>query len=140
MTDTDCIEQQGTVEEISGNRVLVRIRQISGCGLCHAKGFCSVTEMKDKIIEASYYSPDLTEGDTVYVSMSRSLGNKAVILGYLIPFLLLLSVLLIMDSPRIKEWVTGIAALSILIPYYLSLFIFRSRLRKTFTFTLSKHK
>jgi len=139
MAYADCIEQQGTVEGISGNKVLVRIRQISGCGQCHAKGMCSVTEMKDKIIEAYHSSPDLSEGDTVFVGMKRSMGNKAVILGYMIPFILMISVLLALDSPEIKEWVTGVAAMVILVPYYLTLYLFRNRLRKTFTFILSKH-
>jgi len=71
MAYADCIEQQGTVEGISGNKVLVRIRQISGCGQCHAKGMCSVTEMKDKIIEAYHSSPDLSEGDTVFVGIVK---------------------------------------------------------------------
>jgi positive regulator of sigma E activity len=140
MTETDCIEQQGTVEKISGNKVQVRISQISGCGLCHAKGFCSVTEMKERIIEATYNFTDIAEGDVVLVSMTRSMGNKAVTLGYVLPFIILITVLLVMDSSGAREWISGTAALSVLVPYYLSLYFFRNRLKRTFTFMLNKNK
>jgi sigma-E factor negative regulatory protein RseC len=138
MGETDCIEQQGTVEMISGSKVLVRIRQISACGQCHAKGFCSLAEMKDKVIETSYYSHGLAEGDSVSISMKQSLGIKAVVLGYLIPFLLLISSLLIMDSAGLSEWKAGLISVAMLIPYYFLLYFFRNRLKKSFTFELTK--
>lgn len=138
MGETDCIKQQGKVERISGSKVLVRIRQISACGQCHAKGFCSLAEMKDKIIETSYYSDGLAEGDSVSISMKQSLGIKAVVLGYLIPFLLLISSLLIMDSAGLSEWKAGLISLALLIPYYFLLYFFRNRLKKSFTFELTK--
>lgn len=138
MVDTDCIEQQGTVEKISGNKVLVRIRQISACGQCRAKEFCSLTEMKDKIIETSYYTPGLAEGDMVSISMKQSIGLKAVILGYMIPFLLLIATLFILDSSGVTEWKSGLLSLSVLLPYYLVLYLFRDKLKKAFTFVLTK--
>lgn len=136
MEDLICIEQKGTVEEIVGHRIFVRIRQISACGSCHAKNICSMTEMENKLVEANDHSLKLSPGDTVNVIMKRSMGNKAVLLGYVIPFLLLITVLLILSSHLEKEWITGLVSVAVLIPYYFILFLLRDRLKKVFTFTL----
>lgn len=133
-----CVEQQGTVEEVAGHRVFVRIRQVSACGDCHAKGMCSMTEMEDKVIEADGNSLSLTRGDRVNIIMKRSMGNKAVVLGYMIPFVLLIIVLLVLSAEQVDEWIIGLAIVSILISYYAILHLFRDRLRKSFTFTLRK--
>ena len=133
-----CVEQQGTVEEVAGHKVFVRIRQISACGDCHARSMCSMTEMEDKLIEADDNSLNLHQGDTVNITMKRSMGNKAVLLGYMIPFLLLIIVLLVLSATHVKEGVIGLAAVAILLAYYTILHLFRDRLKKSFTFTLSK--
>ena len=136
--DMVCVEQQGMVEEVVGHRVFVRIRQISACGSCRARSMCSMTEMEDKLIEANDNSQHLTRGDKVSIIMKRSMGNKAVILGYMIPFLLLITVLLVLSSLLIKEWITGLTAVLILVSYYAILHLFRDRLKKAFTFSLRK--
>ena len=133
-----CVEQQGTVEEIAGHKVFVRIRQISACGDCHARSLCSMTEMEDKLIEADDNSLNLHQGDRVNVTMTRSMGNRAVLLGYMIPFLLLITLLLVLSAAHLKEGIIGLAAVAILLAYYTILHLFRDRLKKSFTFTLSK--
>ena len=64
------------------------------------------------------------------------MGNKAVVLGYLIPFLLFIAVLVISTSVGIREWIAGIASLGSLVPYYIILYLFRNYLNRTITFTL----
>lgn len=138
MEDTVCIEQQGTVEEVIGDKVYVRIRQISACGDCHARSICSMVEMEDKLIEVHEHALNLSAGDAVNIIMKRSMGNKAVLLGYVIPFLLLITILIILTSLVSKEWIAGLASVAMLIPYYFVLYLLRHRLRKTFTFSLRK--
>jgi hypothetical protein len=74
----------------------------------------------------------------VGVAITQSMGNKAIALGYFIPFLLVLLTLIVLTLLRLKEWQTGLLAISTLIPYYIILYFSRSILRKTFTFTLKK--
>ena len=138
MEETVCIEQQGTVEEVVGHRVFVRIRQISACGACHAKSFCSMAEIEDKLIETNDNSLTLAKGDPVKIIMKRSMGNKAVLLGYVIPFVLMITILLTLSSFSIKDWINGVISIGILVPYYFTLYLLRDRLKKSFTFTLSK--
>ena len=38
------------------------------------------------------------------------MGNKAIVLGYMIPFVLLISVLLIMNLLGAREWISGLVS------------------------------
>lgn len=138
-TDMDasaCIEQKGIVEEINHHRVKVRIQPEAACGGCHAKGLCSVFGSVDRIIEVYDQSQPLSPGDPVNIAISRGMGNKAVFLGYLVPFLLFIAVLILTTSMGVREWVSGVSSLASLIPYYIILYLFRDRLNRTITFTL----
>jgi sigma-E factor negative regulatory protein RseC len=64
------------------------------------------------------------------------MGNKAVFLGYLVPFLLFIAVLILTTSMGVREWVAGVSSLGSLIPYYIILYLFRDYLNRTITFTL----
>lgn len=63
---------------------------------------------------------------------------KAVALGYVYPFLLLMAVLIALLSMGVPELRAGILALFSLLPYYLLLFLLRKRIDSTFTFSLKK--
>jgi positive regulator of sigma E activity len=136
MDTSICIEQKGIVEEINNHRVKVRVQPEAACGDCSARGICSLFGTSDRIIEVYNKSQQLSIGDHVMISISQGMGNKAVILGYLIPFILLISVLVIFTSLGIKEWITGLVALTTLVPYFIILNLFRNRLNRNITFTL----
>ncbi len=133
-----CIEQQGTVEEIINHTIRVRIHREAACGHCSAGSMCNLFEVSERIIETEDNGLALKAGDQVEVTISRRLGNKAVYLGYLLPFLLLMTVLIISNALGLKEWLSGILSLSILVPYYVFLYLFRNRLRRSFSFTIRK--
>ena len=74
----------------------------------------------------------------VGITITRNMGNKAVILGYLLPFMLLITLLITVNALGFKEWLSGLVSIASLVPYYLLLYLFRNRLRKSFTFTIRK--
>ncbi len=133
-----CIEQKGTIEAIINHTVRVRIHRESACGQCHANNLCSLFEMSERIVEVDDQGLELNTGDSVEVMISRSMGNKAVLWGYLLPLLILISVLILTNALGAMEWLSGMIALGALIPYYTCLYVFRDRLKKSFTFTLRK--
>jgi sigma-E factor negative regulatory protein RseC len=133
-----CIEQKGTVEAIINHTVRVRIHRESACGQCHANNLCSLFEMSERVIEADDQGLELTTGDSVEVVILRSMGNKAVLLGYLLPFLILISVLILTKILGAREWLSGMISLGALVPYYSCLYMLRDKLRRSFTFTLRK--
>ena len=66
------------------------------------------------------------------------MGNKAVVFGYLLPFVLLVTTLLLLTSLSLAEWISGLISLAALIPYYLILYLRREKLSRTFIFTIRK--
>lgn len=127
------IVHEGVVDYMSSDSVFVRILSKSACAECHSNGICSVSEMTEKLIEVKAKNPDFIVGQMVNVILDRSLGNKAVMLGYLFPFLLMIVTLLV-ASQFLSDLLSGLIAIAILIPYYLLLSVFKNRLSKTFSF------
>jgi sigma-E factor negative regulatory protein RseC len=138
MQSSVCVEQQGIIEEITGKTIKVRIHPDALCGKCSARGICILSDESGKVIEAEDVSNNVKTGDRVKVIISRSMGNKAVYLGYLIPFILLISSLIVLNAFKLKEWLSGSLSIIIVLSYYIVLYLFRERLKRTFTFTIRK--
>jgi positive regulator of sigma E activity len=133
-----CIEQKGTVEEITNHSITVKIHRDTSCGCCDSRGMCNLSDDTERIIDTVDNSLNLKIGDHVGITITRSMGNKAVILGYLFPFLLLIIVLIFLNALGFEEWLSGVISLAALFPYYMLLYLFRDRLKKSFTFVIRK--
>ena len=134
---TDSVTHPGIVMQISGHIAEVMILAKSACSSCQVKGACNMAEMEEKRVfvelppEHSFKS-----GQQVNVMMKQSMGNFAVFLGYILPFLILLLTLIVSISVGLGEGVVGLLALGILVPYYFVLYRLRSRLSRKFSFQL----
>jgi sigma-E factor negative regulatory protein RseC len=138
MNTSVCFEQKGIIESVNDNRITVRIDRGSACGHCSAQGLCNLAESTERTIEVNNSTESYSVGEWVQVTMSRSMGNKAILLGYFIPFVLLISTLLILSAFGLPEWIAGLVSLLILVPYFIVIYIFRERLRRTFSFSIHK--
>lgn len=132
------IEHTGRIQRIDGNRVQVLITQHSACSGCHAKAACTAADAAEKVIEAETDDATLQVGDTVTVCAQRSTGTLAVLLAFVIPFLLILLVLVVLRAWIDNEPLTGTLALASLIPYYMILSLFKGKLKSTFRFYIKK--
>jgi len=131
----ESIEHEGIVQKSDNNSVTVSIISSAACAGCHAEGICSLSGREEKTIEIpGIYR--VHPGDNVTVRMKQSQGHTAVFLGYVIPLILLVAILIILISLSVPELTAGLAALAILIPYYLMLYLFRNRISRKFIFTL----
>lgn len=136
MTD-HTITHSGIVENIQGSHLSVRIVQTSACASCSIKGHCSSADSRDKIIDiydtgaASY-----RVGEEVTVIAATSTGMRAVALAFVIPFALLIISLFLLMAWTGSELYAGIGALPVLLPYYLILWLNKSRLKRNFSFTV----
>lgn len=126
------------MEEILDSGIRVKIQRETACGHCNAQGLCNMSDGSERIFEINENTRDLRVGDHVGIKITKSLGNRAVVLGYLIPFLLLLSVLIILTELGIKDWLSGLISVATLGPYYSIMYLFRNRLSRTFAFTIRK--
>jgi positive regulator of sigma E activity len=129
------IEHDGIVQKADEKSVTVRISSASACSGCHAEGSCTLAGKEEKIIDISG-TYNVMAGDIVTVVMKKSMGYIAVALGYIFPFLGVITILIILASLSVPELTAGLASLAILIPYYIILYFFRNRINNKFTFTL----
>ena len=133
------IKHSGEIIEINNTEIKVKIISTSACAACHAKGSCTASDSADKIIDISTFDASIYSiGEHVNVVMRKDLGIKALFLGYLLPFILLVCSLFIIMNITNNELMSGIISLSVVIPYYLILYLFRNRIQKSFTFHIEK--
>ncbi len=132
------IEHSGVIAHINGNNIQVQIVQQSACSSCHAKGACSASDMDDKLIDVESSDTSLRVGDAVLLTGASSTGLQAVLLAFVIPFLLILIALFVLRSITANEAVSGTVALSLLIPYYIILSFFNKKLKSKFRFEVEK--
>ena len=132
------IEHEGIIQHISGDTVRVLIVQSAACAGCHAQGACMAADKTEKIIDAQATEP-VRVGDSVTVYAQQKLGIKAVVLAFVVPFLLIFITLALTGLFTDKETVTGTAALAVLIPYYVVLSLFKDKLKKEFVFYARKN-
>ena len=130
------IKHQGIVENINGSHLQVRIIQTSACASCSIKGHCSSADTKEKLIDVtddnvSSYQP----GDRVWVIGELSMGVMAVLLAFILPFLVLIFSLFIFMAIWNDELGSALCSLALLIPYYYILWLNKSRMGKKFSFS-----
>jgi sigma-E factor negative regulatory protein RseC len=133
------IEHSGIVHQINGKHIQVQIIQQSACSGCHAKGACTAADMDDKYIDVESDQTDFKVGDPVTLLGQNSMGLFAVLLAFVLPFLLILLTLFILKQYTISEALSGSLALSILIPYYLILSLFNKKLKSKLVFQIRKY-
>jgi sigma-E factor negative regulatory protein RseC len=132
------IEHEGIIDQINGDIAHVKIDSVSACASCHAKGVCSAADQEEKFLDVPLQGADYKPGDPVHVQVANRLGFKAVLLGYVYPFLLLMAVLIGTIAAGAAELRAGSIALLSIIPYYLVLYLFRIHISKSFTFSIKK--
>ena len=91
------------------------------------------SESREKRIEARLTRP-VAVGDEVEVVVREELGWLAVLLAYIIPFLLLVAAVAGFGRLGWSEAKAGTAALASVAVYYVMLQMFRGKLQKKFTF------
>jgi positive regulator of sigma E activity len=132
------IEHTGIITAIKDGVIEVSIIQKSACSDCHAKGGCTASDTDEKIVEAISDGQQYTVGETVNLTGQTSMGFLAVLLAFVIPFVLILSSLFLTRSFMENEALSGTISLAVLIPYYIILSLFNKKLKNRFQFSVTK--
>ena len=138
MGSTDCIDQIGIVEEVREKSILVRFQSPPSCGSCMAKSVCASGSAEKNLIEINHKNDSYSAGDSVKILISRSMGYKALFLGYLLPFFIVILMLILASIIGFDELISGLVSLFVLLPYYLTLYLFREKVNQNFIFTVMK--
>ena len=133
------IKHDGIVIAVnSDGTVRVRIVQTSACASCKAKAMCASAESKEKEILA-IGDGLLAVGDEAEVMVQQKMGWKAILLAYMLPFLVMMAVVAIGNGLLcIREEIIGTAALCAMGVYYIVLGFFKDKIQKDFSFTARK--
>ena len=138
MNTVERIEHTGIVTDIHDGLVHVSFIARSACSECHAKGYCLESDSAEKSVDVNDNSGRFHPGETVNIVMKESLGYMAILLGFVLPFLVLILVLILVKAITGNELKAGLAALAALVPYYILLSLFKKHLKNTFSFQLEK--
>jgi sigma-E factor negative regulatory protein RseC len=131
------ISHSGIVERIDDGCVHVRIVQTSACAACKVAGYCNAAESKEKIIDVYCDSvADYQIGQQVVVSTSGQVAVKALLWAFGVPFVLLMTVLVLVLLLTANEGLAALSALAALVPYYLVLWLLRNKMREQLAFQI----
>ncbi len=138
MAKTNNIEHFGTILKIDNEHITVGVVNVSACAGCHAKGACSMADMKEKTVDVIDYSNQFSVGEKVNLKYQESLGWFALMIAYVIPFIVVIITLVVALTITADELISGLIALAILVPYYVVLSFYKKKLKKTFSFSIEK--
>ncbi|MCT4601191.1 MAG: SoxR reducing system RseC family protein [Marinifilaceae bacterium] len=139
MNDTKTINHIGKIEHINDNTIVVKIQNQSACAGCHARGACSMADVKEKLIDIDRNPNDNYKiGEDVKIVCDQDLGFIAIFWAYVLPTILIFTSIILLLKLGYREGLAGLISLCILIPYYITLFLFRKKLKKRFTFRIEQ--
>ena len=132
------VRHTGIVLSTDGEKARVEIVQTSACSACKAKSMCMSAESQQKQMDAIMLEP-MQVGDRVEVEVRERLAWRAVLLAYILPFFVMMTVIAILDfATDWSEAIVGTLSLCATALYYIGLSVFKHRLQKQFTFTARK--
>jgi sigma-E factor negative regulatory protein RseC len=132
------IKHSGEVVRIERNVVYVKMTVNSACSGCHAKAVCGVGESEDKVVEVeTSLASEYNIGESVEVALqSDTMGAKAVILTYVVPFFVLSLLLVAAVVGGLGEGLAVVAALAGVVVYYGVLYLLRDKIKNRIKFII----
>ena len=137
--DSERVCKEGIVRKVQDNCLWVEVVVSSACGDCAAKSLCNISEKKNELVEAvNVTGEEFSIGEIVQIQMMQKLANKAVVLGYLLPFFILITGLFGCYALTHIEWLSVVAGIGLTAIYYVILKLMDKHLAKEFVLYVSK--
>ena len=138
MKNAETISHEGIVTKITDDELEIKILAQSACAACHAKSACGMDEQAEKILTVPRpKDKNFALNQKVNVEMAIGQGNKAAVLAYLFPIVLLLAVLFVCLGLGLSEGLSALISILALIPYYIVLYLRRDKLKKKFEYLIT---
>jgi sigma-E factor negative regulatory protein RseC len=128
-------------EVVKTNHSIVTVRLTSGteCEGCAAAKICRVSENNDNIIDVNTDdATTFTPGELVVVEGSERLHRKAIRLATLYPTIAIIATMVIVFLLTGNQTLAALAALAMMLIFFIILYLCRDRLDKEFLFTIRK--
>ena len=131
--------REGIIRAVNGDEITVEVIVSSACSGCHAKSICIPSDRRQERITVKNTRNERYEvGETVELLLETSAGNKAVMLAYVLPLIVLLALLFGCYALTHKELLSvGVGVLGVVL-YYLILKSAGKSVEKGITFGIRK--
>ena len=135
----DTICKEGIVRAIHGDQIEVEITISSACSECHAKSICIPSDHKrETVLAQSLYKEHFEVGDKVHLVLKGSAGGKAVVLAYLLPFIVLMIALFGTYAITKSELAGVIVSVVFVVIYYIILKTQNKKIEQNFQFFVKR--
>lgn len=135
----DTICKEGIVRAIHGDQIEVEITISSACSECHAKSICIPSDHKrETVLAQSLYNEHFEVGDKVHLVLKGSAGGKAVVLAYLLPFIVLMVALFGTYAITKSELAGVIVSVVFVVIYYIILKTQNKKIEQNFHFFVKR--
>ena len=143
---TNDISHSAKVIWVEGRRVGLAFESRTSCSGCQAKHKCGMSgsaeaeSTRHEIEVVDYAGVGYEVGEDVTLSITMGMGAMAVAYAYVYPLVVMLLAMAIFSFFSLTDlWIALSGVVSIII-YYIILYFFREKLKKSVNFTLDKHK
>lgn len=132
------IKHSGVIESVTDEHITVRIVQSSACSSCKVASYCNSAEQKVKKVDVygAFAKGKHRVGDEITVVVSLESGMKAVVMGFGLPFIILVCMLFFMSRLGFSEPVAALSSIGMLTPYYILLYFMRDKISRKFSFDI----
>lgn len=135
----DTICKEGIVRAIHDDQIEVEITISSACSECHAKSICIPSDHKrETVLAQSLYNEHFEVGDKVHLVLKGSAGGKAVVLAYLLPFIVLMVTLFGTYAITKSELAGVIVSVVFVVIYYIILKTQNKKIEQNFQFFVKR--
>lgn len=107
----------GIITEVHEDHVNVVLNEAVACTSCQLKSACGADQADLKELKVLTRGKHYNKGTAVTVGMHQSMGLKAVLLAYVVPFIILMTVL-ILSQNVLEEWLSGLLVLAFIVVYF----------------------
>lgn len=136
MPKGETITHEGMVIRVPGDGTAeVEIITAEACSVCHAKTVCSAGKSDTRVITVKSNAA-IKAGDHVTVVMQLSQGFRALAIGYIIPFVVLIAAFVVTRVAGAGELASALLSFAALGLYYLAIWLLRSKIGEKFEFKI----
>ena len=136
MTQGETIAHEGMVLRAPGDGTAeVEIITAEACSGCHAKSVCSAGKSDTRVITVKS-NASIRAGDRVTVVMQLSQGFRALAIGYIIPFVVLIAAFVVTTVAGAGELASALLSFAALGLYYLVIWLLRGKIGEKFEFKI----
>ncbi|MBN1199262.1 MAG: SoxR reducing system RseC family protein [Bacteroidales bacterium] len=134
----EIISHPAIVNKITDQGIEVSILVQNSCDSCHAKSVCQLSDQNEKVMMIENSSAHCIPGERVEIEMKESHGLQAVLIAYVLPVVLIFLAMLPGIFLQIEEGWLAVSGIGAVVLYFLMVYLFRSRLKKRFSFRIKK--